>query len=141
MRNFRIWVLITDGVSARICSSGDGNVMPITPPEDAPFNRSQGASGEMSRAWYRFKAGHGFLHGPKAQFAGHIAQILQEAAAEHAYEALVIIATPQIAEELERALDPRTRALLIERAGPSGERCCGAHRLCDSLIVDFVHFD
>jgi protein required for attachment to host cells len=67
----------------------------------------------MSRAWYRFKGGQGFLRGRKAQFAGHIAQILQEAAAEQAYEGLIIIATPEIADELERALDSRTRALLV----------------------------
>ncbi|HXJ01772.1 MAG TPA: host attachment protein [Micropepsaceae bacterium] len=84
--------------------------MPITPPEDVLLD---GPEGEMSRAWYRFRSGHGFLRGPKAQFAGHIAQILQEAAAEQAYDGLIIIAAPYIADELERALDPRTRALLV----------------------------
>jgi protein required for attachment to host cells len=113
MDHRRIWVLITDGVCARICSSGDGNVALIAPPEDLVFDTNKCSPDDMARAWYRFNGGSGFLRGPKTQFAGHIAQILQEAAAEGAYEALIIIAAPQIAEELEHALDARTRALLI----------------------------
>lgn len=113
MHHSRIWVLITDGFSARICSSGDGNVALIAPPEDLVVDSNKCSPDDMARAWYRFSGGSGFPRGPKTQFAGHIAQILQEAVAEGAYEALIIIAAPQIAEELEHALDVRTRALLI----------------------------
>jgi protein required for attachment to host cells len=53
------------------------------------------------------------MGGATAHFTDHIAQILGEAAAEHAFDGLVIIAAPHIASEIERALSPRARALMI----------------------------
>ena len=53
------------------------------------------------------------MSGATSRFAGHIAQILAEAAAEHAFDGLVIIAAPQIANEIERALGPQTHARMI----------------------------
>jgi protein required for attachment to host cells len=53
------------------------------------------------------------MWGATARFADHIAQILGEAAAERAFDGLVIIAAPHIAAEIERALSLQTRALMI----------------------------
>lgn len=53
------------------------------------------------------------MGGATAHFTDHIAQILGEAAAERAFDALVIIAAPHIASEIDHALAPQTRALLV----------------------------
>jgi protein required for attachment to host cells len=53
------------------------------------------------------------MGGPTAHFMDHIAQILGEAAAERAFDGLVIIAAPHIAGEIERVLTPQARALLV----------------------------
>jgi protein required for attachment to host cells len=111
MLKSRIWVLITDGSCARLCSTGDGTVTPITPLGDfeGPMDHAAG----RSHIWYGSKSGYGFLPVTKARFAAYVAQLLQEGAAEQSYDGLIIVATPQIAAELEQSLDPKTRALLI----------------------------
>jgi protein required for attachment to host cells len=43
----------------------------------------------------------------------HVSQLLLEGAREGAYDGLIIIAAPAVAAELEDALAPETRALLI----------------------------
>ena len=53
------------------------------------------------------------MAGATAHFMDHIAQILGEAAAERAFDGLVIIAAPHIAGEIERLLSPQARALMI----------------------------
>jgi protein required for attachment to host cells len=53
------------------------------------------------------------MGGATAHFMDHIAQVLGEAAAERAFDGLVIIAAPHIAGEIERVLTPQTRALMI----------------------------
>ena len=114
MPNPRIWILITDGVSARICSTDDGSTVAITAPQEA---RSS-AMGEPSRqrideAWYLLGGKSSLMHGTSAHFADHLAQILEEAATERAFDGLVIIAAPHIASEIERALSLQARALMI----------------------------
>ena len=114
MRNTRIWILITDGVSARICSTNDGTAIAIT----APTELRSTAVGEpidkrMSEAWYLLGGRSGSMWGATARFADHIAQILGEAAADGAFDGLVIVAAPHIASEIERSLPPRARALII----------------------------
>jgi protein required for attachment to host cells len=114
MPNTRIWILITDGVSARICSTDDGGTVAITAPQEAQSS----PMGEPSRqrideAWYLQGGKSSLMHGASAYFTGHIAQILGEAAAEHAFDGLVIISAPHIASEIKRALSPQTRALMI----------------------------
>jgi protein required for attachment to host cells len=114
MRNARIWILITDGVSARICSTGDGATTAIT----APTELRSTAIGEptirrMSEAWYLLGGRNDSMWGATARFADHIAQILGEAAAEGAFDRLVIVAAPHIASEIERSLPSQARALMI----------------------------
>ena len=114
MRNTRIWILITDGVSARICSTDEGTTVAITPPQEA----RSGAIGEptrsmMDEAWYLLGGKSSVMCGASAHFTGHIAQILGEAAAERAFDGLVIISAPHIASQIERALSLQTRALMI----------------------------
>lgn len=114
MRNARIWVVIMDGLSARICSSGDAAAIPITPPTEIRCGAiDEPRTKRLSEAWYFLGRRHGCLGGASSQFIQHVAQILGEAAAEHAFEGLVIVAAPEIAGQIERALSPGTRALMI----------------------------
>jgi protein required for attachment to host cells len=114
MRNTRIWILITDGVSARICSTDDGSTVAIT----APGETRSSAMGDPPRqrideAWYVQGGESSPMCGASAHFMAHIAQILEEAAAERAFDGLIIISAPHIASEINRALSPQTRALVI----------------------------
>ena len=116
MRKARIWVVITDGMSARICSTEDGSVHPLirhSPegviPADSLANREE----ERSQAWYRMRGQSFSIRRTTSVLAGHLVQVLAEAARERAYDGLVVIAAPGIARELDRALTPETRIRLI----------------------------
>jgi protein required for attachment to host cells len=114
MRNNRIWILITDGVSARICSSSDGTTTAITAPIDLNSAAIEGPENKrISEAWYFSGGTSCLMSGAMSRFAGHIAQILAEAAAERAFDGLVIIAAPQIASAIDRVLGPQIRARMI----------------------------
>ena len=106
------WVLITDGVTARICSAADGMTTPLT------------MHGLTSSKWDCWANGLGvglqgagsrqaFFTGGKRLFAASLAQFLQQAAQEDAYEKLVIIVAPHIAGALNAALGPEARARVI----------------------------
>ena len=113
MRNTRIWILITDGVSARICSTKDGSTVAMTAPTKVwPGAIREPARQQMDEAWYLGRKSS-FLRGATARFTDHIAQILSEAAAGQAFDGLVIIAAGKIASEIERSLSEHTRALMI----------------------------
>ena len=114
MRNSRMWVLITDGVSARICSTSEGIARAITAPADAPSRPvGEALDKRASEAWYIMDGSWRRMGGVTGHFTDHLAQILGEAAAEHAFDGLVIIAAPHIAGAIERALSPQARALMI----------------------------
>jgi protein required for attachment to host cells len=114
MRNTRIWILITDGVSARICSTDDGSTVAITAPQEARSSTIGEPTHEMmDEAWYLRGGRNRLMRGTSAHFADHIAQILEEAATERAFDGLVIIAAPHIASEIERSLSLQARALMI----------------------------
>ncbi len=114
MRNTRIWILIADGVSARICSTDEGGTIAITAPQEARSGTiGEPARHRMEEAWYLLGGKCCLMRGASAHFTDHIAQILGEAAAERAFDGLVIIAAPHIASEIERALSLQTRALMI----------------------------
>src|SRR3979409_2169769 len=114
MRNTRIWILITDGVSARICSNDEVRTVAITAPRETR-SRAMGdpPRQRIDEAWYLQGGKSSLMGGTSAHFMGHIAQILGEAAAERAFDGLVIISAPQIASEIKRTLSPQTRALVI----------------------------
>lgn len=114
MRNTRTWILITDGASARICSSSDGTTTAITAPIDLkPAAFEEPENKRINEAWYLWGGRTCLMYGATSRFVDHIAQILAEAAVERAFDGLVIIAAPHIAGELERALSPQTRARMI----------------------------
>lgn len=110
----RIWVLITDGVNSRICSSQDGTAMPIA----APLFRLEGANSHerhanMYAAWFKAENRSRPSPNPTHQHLLHLSQVLLEGAREGAYDGLVIIAAEAVAAPLKAALAPETRALLI----------------------------
>jgi protein required for attachment to host cells len=117
MRDARIWVVIAHDETASICSSFDGTSVVVSasssaelPADAADLDRT----GRQHRAWYGPEQRNCFFNrGPRQQFAGHIAQILREAAREDAYDGLILIAAPGIEAELRRALSPETRAKLL----------------------------
>jgi len=110
----RIWVLITDGVSSRLCSCHDGVAAPISSPL---FNLHGAASNGLDlmayTAWFKAEPQKRLSQNPRRQHVLHVSQVLLEGARERAYEGLVIIAAAPIAAEFEEALAPETRALLI----------------------------
>jgi protein required for attachment to host cells len=107
-KNAIVWVLITDGATARICSTGDAGTIPVLAPDFSTPDWDERAY----RAWFRADCRRLFSSG-RRQLALHLAQLLHEAASEGAFNGLVVIASPQIRDELQRALSMETRALLI----------------------------
>jgi hypothetical protein len=113
MPNPRIWILITDGVSARICSTDDGSTVAIMAPQEARSSTmGEPPRQRIDEAWY-LQGGKSSLMGGIRPLHGPIAQILSEAAAEQAFDGLVIIAAPHIAAAIERALSVQTRAMML----------------------------
>jgi len=92
MRKSTFWVLITDGVSARVCATDNGMTTPLPMPALSVLNGS-------------WSSRHLFAHS--------LSQFLRDAGNEEAFNRLIIIATPAIAHELNETLAPETRALLI----------------------------
>jgi len=113
MREARIWVVIADGETARISSSFEGTTMLVSAPPCA--NPFAGAYDQAShRAWYGSEKRSCLINrSPEGEFAAHIAQILLEASREHAYDGLIIIASPEIETELRRAIGPEIAAKLV----------------------------
>jgi len=117
VRGACIWVLITDGVTARICSTGDGLATPVvapmvpTCPLDGPADIVWNET--AYRAWFSADSQRLFPSSAKGQLALHLAQLLNEGARDRAFSGLIVVAAPQIRWELKQALSPETRALLI----------------------------
>ena len=109
-----IWVVITDGVSTRICSSQDGMATPIATPV---FNLGNSDSDEPDlaayKAWFKIDGQHRLGRSPRRDQVLHLSQLLLEAARDGAYGGLIIIAAEPAAAELREVLAPEIRALLI----------------------------
>jgi hypothetical protein len=110
----RIWVLITDGVNTRMCSCQDGMAMPIT----TPFLHLDGSDSDERdlrayKAWFKAEGQQRLSGNPRCQHLLYLSQLLLEGARDKAYDGLIIIAAEPILAELEDALAPETRALLI----------------------------
>ena len=122
----RIWVLITDGVNAFICSSQDGLTTHITTPFlelDKPD--LDAADLRAYKAWFKAEGQHRLSQNPAHQHVWHLSQLLLEAARQRAYDGLIVIASDGIATLLNDALAPETRALLmgkVVRDFPASER-------------------
>ena len=123
----RIWVVITDGVSTRICSCQDGIATPITAP---CFNLHGWDSDDRDvmgyKAWFKAERQTLLSPNPRRQHLLHVGQVLIEGARAQAYDGLLIIASAAIAAQLENALASETRDLLIGKiiqdyAGPELE--------------------
>jgi hypothetical protein len=113
-RGARIWILITDGVSSRLCSCHGGIATPITTPLfDIQGTGFDGRDVRAYKAWFKTESQTRLSQSPRFQHVLHVSQLLLESARERAYDGLVIIAASAIAAELEEALSPETRALLI----------------------------
>jgi len=117
-----LWVLITDGVTARICSTGDGMTTPLPMHGLAASEWDRWANG-LGLGLHGSASRPAFFRGGKRLFAGSLAEFLQQAGREHAYENLAIIAAPQIAGPLNDALAPETRARLIGKIVCDVEDC------------------
>ena len=113
-RGTRIWILITDGVSSRLCSCHDGIATPITTPLfDICGTRFDDRDVRAYKAWFKAEIHRGLSQSPRRQHVLHLSQLLLESARERAYDGLVIIAATSVAAEVEEALALETRALLI----------------------------
>jgi hypothetical protein len=110
----RIWVLITDGVSSRLCSCHDGMATPIsTSLFDLHGAAPDGRHLRAYTAWFKPETQKRLSQNPQRQHLLHVSQVLAEAARERAYEGLIVIAAAPIAADLEEALTVETRALVI----------------------------
>jgi hypothetical protein len=113
-RGTRIWILITDGVTSRLCSCLDGIATPITTPLfDIPGTGFDGRDVRAYKAWFKAESHNTLSQSPRRQHVLHLSQVLLESAREHAYDGLLILAASSVAAEVEEALAPETRALLI----------------------------
>jgi hypothetical protein len=108
----RIWVLITDGVNTRICSSEDGVATPVTSPIFPPDGALE-RHASIHAAWFKAEGQHRLSPNPSRQHLWHLNQLLAEAARARAYDGLIIIAADPVAATLKEILAPETRALLI----------------------------
>jgi hypothetical protein len=110
----RIWVVITDGASTRICSCEDAMATPITTPI---FNLGSANPDERDlaayKAWFKAEGQRRYSRTTRSQHLLHLSQLLLEAARDKAYDGLIIIAAEPAAAELKEALAPETRALLM----------------------------
>ena len=110
----RIWVVITDGVNTRLCSSEDGRTTPIAPPAFPPETTdSPDRYVSMHTAWFKAEGQRRLSRSDHRQHLWHVSQLLLEGAREGAYDGLIIIAAADIAAKLKETLAPETRALLI----------------------------
>ena len=120
----RIWIVITDGVNTRIGSCDDGMAIPVATPS---FNFGSTSLDERDlvacKAWFKVEGLRRLSRNPRSQHVLHVSQLLLEAARERAYDGLIIIATEPAAAELNKALGPETRALLIGKV--IRDRACG----------------
>jgi protein required for attachment to host cells len=105
-----IWVVITDGATARICSSEDGvtTLIPALGQYESFAGQDEVWTPGRTQAWNVSQA-----PSFKRQFASELARILRDGASEDAYDGLIVIAAPRIMGELQRALAPETRERLI----------------------------
>ena len=108
----RIWVLITDGVNSRICSSEDGLARPIPAPIFPPEGTLD-RHVNVHEAWFKADGQRRLSPNPIRQHLWHLSQVLFEGARHGAYEGLIVIAAEPIAANLKEMLAPETRALLI----------------------------
>jgi hypothetical protein len=110
----RIWVVITDGVSTRISSCQDGVTTPITTPCFNLHGPDMGYRDVVPYSvWFKTERQIRLSQNPRHQHIAHVSQLLLEGARERAYDNLVIVAQAPIADQIENALAPETRALLI----------------------------
>jgi hypothetical protein len=129
-RGTRIWILITDGMNSRLCSCHDGIATPVTTPLfDVHGTSFDGRDVRAYKAWFKAESHRSLSPSPRRQHVLHLSQLLLESARERAYDGLVIIADSSIATEIEDALAPETRALLIgniirDRIGPAPDVLC-----------------
>jgi hypothetical protein len=112
-RGTRIWILITDGVSSRLCSCHDGIATPITTPLFVHGTVFDGRDVSAYKAWFKAESQERLSQSPRRQHLLHLAQLLLEGAREGAYGGLVIMAASTVGAEVEEALAPEARALLI----------------------------
>jgi hypothetical protein len=63
--------------------------------------------------WFKTERQIRLSQNPRHQHIAHVSQLLLEGARERAYDNLVIVAQAPIADQIENALAPETRALLI----------------------------
>lgn len=116
MRELAVWVVITDGLGACICSNRDG-VTTLVPNGTVSKRDSFTVDWE---ARFRNAYGNWYDRGRDEEsepsgrsFATELAAFLRKAACEHSYDGIVVIATPRIADELQDALSPETRELMV----------------------------
>ena len=113
-RGTRIWILITDGVSSRLCSCHDGIATLITTPLFGVHGTGfDGRDVRAYKAWFKAESLTRLSQNPRRQHVLHLAQLLLEGARERAYDGLVIMAAATVGTEVEEALAPEARALLI----------------------------
>jgi hypothetical protein len=87
--------------------------MPITSPVFDFAPEPDGRDLTAHTAWFKAERQSRLSRNAKRQHILHVSQVLSEAARERAYNGLIVIAAEPITAELEEALAPECRALLI----------------------------
>jgi protein required for attachment to host cells len=118
------WVLIADGGHARILTTprvaGDGNYVQL-----AAYDNSQALKQAQStdRPGRAFESSDGTPHAmaeyselqkqPKLEFAEHLAEIVNQGAANDDYARLMLVAPPTVMGKLREALSDKARGKLV----------------------------
>jgi protein required for attachment to host cells len=124
MKPTRTWVLIADGARARILEN-DGPGHGLKAVDGLTFSTDHAATHDLVSD----RQGRSFSsHGPgrsaiephsdphrdlKAKFAHHLADVLAQRLEQHAYDRLVMVATPVTLGDLRAALSGPVRATIV----------------------------
>ena len=122
----RIWVLVADGDAARLyCSDGDMRKLePALPCETLVADFGPGApmlpyaAFDEADIWNETVEtpdvpGPELFRDPRLPFADQLARLLQDAAFDDEYDALIIAAAPTLMRNLDLVLSAETRARLM----------------------------
>lgn len=119
------WVLVADGAKARILERKGmrGPLSPVSgqvlaeaearrPTRETGSDRPGRVHESADTARHAMEPRVDWRRFAKERFAGGIAGVLEEAALENRYQALIVVAPPQALGDLRGALGPHTAALV-----------------------------
>ena len=126
MKNRKTWILVADGAGARIVEN-NGPGKGLEPALNYEFAASHAPTRDIGSDKPGRGKGGGSHHvmDPKVNwhnfekhlFAGAMAEVLEKADNNHVFDALVIVAPPEIMGELRKKLNPNVKSKITAELG------------------------